>query len=310
MPDSWYWLFDDTGNFIVKSRYRQLAGEWACPDMKFWNKIWHLKLPTSSYQEREVWAAVGMMKLVLVVPGDTVFQVTKRVFQNGNKDQGAMFGMICWALWYRRNKWLWDKIVVSAFGIKSMALNMKSDWNKVRELEAKEGMQTQRRDSTWCKPPAQWVKINTDAPCDINGGWTGLGCVARDDNGHFIRARSKRLQTGHQPRIAEAISLKEALSWTKQWRSRKCIFETDAKSLVDAITGSKDNQGRSTFDTIVDDCKELLKHFEEVSLVFVPRSANSVAHLLARGAHFVSGLQEWNTTAPDFIICNLALEAI
>lgn len=137
----------------------------------------------------------------------------------------------------------------------------------------------------------------------------GLGCVARDDSGHFIRARSKKIQAGYQPRIAEALSLREALSWTKEWRSSKCVFETDAKALVDAINKVKENQGRSMFDTIVDDCRELIKHFQEVLIFFVPRSANGVAHLLAKGAYSMSGLQEWINTAPDFLICNLDLEA-
>lgn len=84
-----------------------------------------------------------------------------------------------------------------------------------------------------------------------------------------------------QPREAEAISLKEALSWTKEWRTHKCIFETDYKLLIDA---SKGNIGKSMFDTIVEDCQELLKHFEEVLIVFVNRFANMIAHLLTRTA--------------------------
>ena len=100
------------------------------------------------------------------------------------------------------------------------------------------------------------------------------------------------------------------MSWTKEWRSSRCVFETDVKVLVDAINAAKDKQGCSTFDTIVDDCRELTKHFEEVLIMFVPRSANSVAHLLAKGAYSMSDLQEWLVTAPDFIMCNLALEAL
>lgn len=79
---------------------------------------------------------------------------------------------------------------------------------------------------------------------------------------------------------------------------------------MDAINIPGGSRDYSTFDYIVDDCKELVKHFEEVLIVFVPRSANNVAHLLARGAYSVSDLQEWITTAPEFIICNLDLEAI
>lgn len=57
-------------------------------------------------------------------------------------------------------------------------------------------------------------------------------------------------------------------SWTKDWRTCKCIFEYHAKLLVDAIHGDK---GKSYFDTIVEDCHELLKHFEEVLVAFVYR---------------------------------------
>ena len=42
----------------------------------------------------QVWTVVGMLSLLSVMPGDTVLKVTKRVLSNGNKEQGAMFGMI------------------------------------------------------------------------------------------------------------------------------------------------------------------------------------------------------------------------
>lgn len=52
-------------------------------------------------------------------------------------------------------------------------------------------------------------------------------------------------------RDEEALRLKEALSWMKEWRTSKCVFKSDTKLLVDAVHGYK---GRSMFDTIVEDC--------------------------------------------------------
>lgn len=72
--------------------------------------------------------------------------------------------------------------------------------------------------------------------------------------------------------------MKEGLSWIKGWRKSNYIFESNAKLLVDALNGSRE---RSYFDTIVTDCIQLFKHFEEVLVVFVHRSANNVANLLA-----------------------------
>ena len=110
---------------------------------------------------------------------------------------------------------------------------------------------------------------------------TGLGCVMRDEHGEFLRAKCQVVSGSRQPREAEALSLKEASSWVKEWRASKCIFETDAKLVVDAMNGAR---GKSFFDTIVSDCNELVKHFDEVLVCFVHRSTNNVAHLLARAS--------------------------
>ncbi|XP_074361976.1 uncharacterized protein LOC141702169 [Apium graveolens] len=103
------------------------------------------------------------------------------------------------------------------------------------------------------------------------------------------------------------MSLKEALTWIKTLRTRKIMFESYAKLLVDAFQGRK---GKSIFDMRVEDCKELFKHFDEVLFVFVHQSANQVAHALAQTAYSMSGPKEWCYAAPDFIRCNIALEGI
>lgn len=100
------------------------------------------------------------------------------------------------------------------------------------------------------------------------------------------------------PREAEALCLKEALSWLKDKNFKKCIFETDSQTLARACKGVG---GRSYFDTIVRDCVELFKHFDEMLVCFAHRSANGVTHALAREAHSMSDSQEWHIDIPEFL---------
>ncbi|XP_074378201.1 uncharacterized protein LOC141719726 [Apium graveolens] len=157
-----------------------------------------------------------------------------------------------------------------------MALNMLTDWRRAQEDDGKRKVQHNLRSQSWQKPNDGWVKVNVDATCNQRDAIVGLRCVIRDEDGQFLRARSSSVTRTMQPREAEALSMKEAFSWTQQWRVSKCVFESDAQNLVDAING---HGGRSYFDTIVDDCKELLKHFTEVLVVYVPRSVNTDTHL-------------------------------
>lgn len=46
----------------------------------------------------------------------------------------------------------------------------------------------------WCKPPEGWIKVNIDAACHAQQGYTGIGSVAWDENGQFFRACGRRIQ--------------------------------------------------------------------------------------------------------------------
>lgn len=76
--------------------------------------------------------------------------------------------------------------------------------------------------------------------------------------------------------------------------------------VVDAING---NRGNLIFHSIIDDCVGLLKHFSQVLVVFEYRSANIVAHFLARAAVSMSGPLECYHTTPEIIRCNFISEA-
>ncbi|XP_074336246.1 pelargonidin 3-O-(6-caffeoylglucoside) 5-O-(6-O-malonylglucoside) 4'''-malonyltransferase-like [Apium graveolens] len=139
--------------------------------------------------------------------------------------------------------------------------------------------------TSWSKFPFYEADFGWGKPV-----WFRLGCVIRDEVGAFVKARSNVLRVNMQAREAEALSLKETLSWTKTFRSSKCIFESDSKMIVDAVNG---NRGASMFDTIAEDCSELIKHFDGVLVIFVHRSVNKIAHLVAQAFYSMSGLQEW-----------------
>ncbi|XP_074352545.1 uncharacterized protein LOC141691680 [Apium graveolens] len=164
-----------------------------------------------------------------------------------------------------------------------MAINLFQDCKRAQE----DGASVNGRDQVqnWCKLPPGWIKVNIDASCRVDCDFIGASCVVRDENGNFLWARICRVRGRMQAREGEVRSLREALLWIKQWRHTKCIFETDAKLVVDAVHGGR---GSSNFYTIVDDCVDIIKHFEEVLVVFARRSANKVAHLLAKATYSMS----------------------
>lgn len=69
----------------------------------------------------------------------------------------------------------------------------------------------------WSKPPTGWVKINVDAVYKERLGFIGVRCMVRDSRGSFLRARTNVIEGSMQPRMADALSLLEALNWMRTW---------------------------------------------------------------------------------------------
>ncbi|KAL8125864.1 hypothetical protein AgCh_013243 [Apium graveolens] len=321
----WMWRLDEKGEFAVKSCYRQLVGECSTPDVSFWKKMWNLDLPGKvrffmwrtcrlclptamaliekrvnidskctwcrvanedakhvlfeCIFARNVWSSVGMSEWTQAKQGETIFDHVKRLFSSGTNEQCALLALFCWSIWNRRIKWVWSKIAVSVFGTTSAAMSLLTEWKKT---------QLERTRST--------SAVNSTIFGD--NGTIVMGGVIRDETGRLLRTMCKQRQGSWSPREAEALSLKEVFSWTKRHGFTRCVFETDCKSLADACNGGS---GRSYFHSIVSDCVELFNHFDDVIVQFVHRSANAVAHLLARVSRSMSDLREWEDVVPNFL---------
>lgn len=341
--DSWFWIFDDQGKFIVRSCYKWLQGAPGNSQPEFWKKLWSLKLPGkiknflwrvcvgclptvvalagrgvnvetqcpwchcspetdlhvsfSCDFARTVWLSAGLQHLVQISVHDMAVDVIREAFSTGTTSQCVLIAMTCWSIWNRRNKWLWERVNGSVFGVQAAANNLLHDWQEAQAVRRANVAQVSVGGRKWKKPPLGWWTVNVDVAVFTNRS-IGVACVIRDSQGLFKSARCRTLDGAWQAREAEAISLKEALTWVKELQLSHCIFQSDSKLLVNACKGMT---GEAYFDTIVRDCVFLLKHINQVQLEFVYRSANSVAHCLAKATHSVSGLMEWHVTPPDFL---------
>lgn len=251
---------------------------------------------------RTVWAMTPVHQGLQVLPHESAFKTFFKTFEACTREQCAQMGVITWGLWNRRNKWLWDRVNGSAFGVITTATKFITEWREAQTHSVGRGNHHVEGEHIWSKPTDGWVKVNTDAAL-FQDGSVGVGCIMRDSQGVFLGARCGRIVGAWSPREAEAIAMKEALSWVISRRKHQCIMETDSRVLVQACNGQT---GEAMFGTLVDDCIHLLKHINPVLVKFTYRSANSVAHDLARAAYSMSEVRVWHVSPPDFLVHVLA----
>ena len=95
----------------------------------------------------------------------------------------------------------------------------------------------------------------------------GCGCVMRDSMRLFISARASTARVKLQPHEAEALSVREALSWVKQDHRSNIIVETDYPVVFHASSSSLD--ATSPFGMIIEDCQALANSMDHVCFAFV-----------------------------------------
>ena len=114
-------------------------------------------------------------------------------------------------------------------------------------------------------------------------GQSGIGLIARDHHGHLLLARTRSFPAVINPSLAEAMAVKEALSWAKEMRGRSVTVESDCLVVIQMIRSAAPM--RSRVGQVIEECRKLVSDINNLKLQFVKRSANMSAHELARGSH-------------------------
>lgn len=83
----------------------------------------------------------------------------------------------------------------------------------------------------WQKPLQGWLTCNVDAAVKLHESNSSFGCVLRNDDGIFVAAYGGKLEGIVDPKIAEAMTFREALSWLKNRNSSQVYIELDCLGL-------------------------------------------------------------------------------
>ncbi|KAJ8768806.1 hypothetical protein K2173_023710 [Erythroxylum novogranatense] len=124
---------------------------------------------------------------------------------------------VCNAIWDARNSVIWANKFPNPTNVWFVANRTLDAWKNAQTTKQPQG--SGKVLQKWVKPEAGWIKINTDVATDVGDSGTGIAMVFRDDRGSFLVAKNSIITGTFSPKTAEAIVVKEVLSWLmdKSW---------------------------------------------------------------------------------------------
>ncbi|KAK6147512.1 hypothetical protein DH2020_018424 [Rehmannia glutinosa] len=209
-----------------------------------------------------------------------------------------MMIMVIWAIWKNRNETVWNGVCKSAVELLNSASSMPLQWESTQVVEMK-GWRVKPGDGAivWNKPKNGVLKCNVDGAIYHQESKVGFGIVLRDSHGSFVAARRKITPGIADPSLVEAMGVREALSWIKErFHDKVIILESDSLSVIQVIRAFSSSS--SYFRDTIDDCLSLLNDLPLVSCMFTRRSANQVAHAIAKATDSISGVVVWEGIPP------------
>ncbi|XP_030477950.1 uncharacterized protein LOC115694989 [Cannabis sativa] len=276
IDDVWFWSFESSGNFSVKSMYRhsqqrkeddlQLVGS------DFWGKLWRLKVLPKV--KDLLWRAASNCLPTKVqlrhrhVNIDSIFPVCSldsEIILHHLVE--CSFARACW--------------VNTRLGV---TIDYARTFTEKSPNVAVVTLLATRMLEQWSKAQDKSSQVFTVAFLTAADGAElySFACIARDASGHALEAISCCKQGTVTPELAEAMGVREALSWLKRKGWHRVTIETDCLIVVQALRSPLPMF--SYFGSVISDCKTLLKDVNDVFILFVKRSDNGVAHTIARAS--------------------------
>ena len=135
--------------------------------------------------------------------------------------------------------------------------------------------------TNWCKPPTDWIKLNTDASFQPADGSSTAGTIARDHMGNVIMGAFTTLPNCLDAEEAEARVALFGIQAATVLTCPNVILELDCFAIANALRSSSPD--RSANWAVIEEAKMILKN-RDFHISLIKRASNSAADSLAKKA--------------------------
>ncbi|XP_031095097.1 uncharacterized protein LOC115999383 [Ipomoea triloba] len=203
-----------------------------------------------------------------------------------------------WSIWLCRNDVVWNHKQWIPGDVTRLASRLVHEWNSLG-VNGAETIAVAPMQFDQSMLSSNTITIHVDAAVfpDRDDGFVAV--VAHEGGSRSVAAMNGSVRCLQNPILAEALAIKEALSWAKNNGWERLVLYSDCQLVCQMLEGS--SMIYSYVGCVLRDCLALKRLFVEISFHFVSRSANTLAHALARAAASQSGPRSWFFTIPDCI---------
>ena len=160
---------------------------------------------------------------------------------------------------------------------------------------------------TWQPPPGSLFKLNFDGAYFDDGAYSGYKAVIRNKKGEVMAAIAVRGGVVHDSEEVEVMACRKALEFSIDAGFTEIILEGDNAMVMKRISQAQLDLSR--LGLIYEDIWYLAVGFRSISSNCVRRSANSVAHALARFARLIDNEILWLEEDPSPAVDALYLDS-
>lgn len=209
-------------------------------------------------------------------------------------------------LWLARNNARDAAMIENPMAIASRALTLVEEWHEVHSKPAVEASVKQKE--KWSPPDEGWLKVNTDGSFSNSDGHGGGGVVVRDHNGAFIAGATHFFPAAVDAEGAEILACRRAVELAKEIGCRNLLLESDCANAVKKLNDT--NKDRSVVGPLIEELKAAMMVFDQVQVRAVRRTANVVAHKLAKEGCVNKLCKTWFSSPPDCIVSALVVDSV
>ncbi|KAL3813564.1 hypothetical protein ACJIZ3_014832 [Penstemon smallii] len=227
---------------------------------------------------RQIWAISGIPFAAYNSELEEPEQWFHKVRSNLDSKEFGRFAILCWWIWFSRNKLLWEGLNIMPHSLCSFAYGF---FNRHQSsLSNLRSIQVNRAIAKWTPPPSGCIKMNMEAAVCSSGKTIGIGLIARNSIGECVGWRGLTIHLPLSPESAEALAALRAMEFCRHSNWENLIIEGDCLSVIQGISNSIDSPG--ILGPLYEDIKRLARDLIFFKASHVVRECNKAAHCLAK----------------------------